>query len=319
MPWAALLQAASVVQRLGMQWRLQGSCTHVEARVISFGNITAGGTGKTPAVIERAEAELAAGRKVAIITRGHGAMRVKEPLLREPNTPADPSRFGDEPAMMARRVPGAWIIRSADRVAGARAAIKKGCDTLLLDDGFQAVALARDENILVVDASNPFGNGHILPRGILREPLSAMVRATHIILTRCDQARDLDKTLKIIRKYCRDINVRMTRHAPVEFVRLCDRKRLPLDTLKNQEVGAVCGIGNPEVFFQALEKLGLRLSQRTALPDHAAISASLLQGPGTVVVTEKDAARFLTSAENILALAMRLEDWSGQEKGTEET
>ncbi|MBI2431890.1 MAG: tetraacyldisaccharide 4'-kinase, partial [Candidatus Hydrogenedentes bacterium] len=190
-PLDYLLGVGTPLVRLGMWWRLRGPRTRVEARVISLGNLTAGGTGKTPAVIARAQAEIAAGRRVAVLTRGYGSQRVREPYVLPPGTPLPETPLykliGDEPALIRRRAPGITLVKSADRVAGAHAAIAAGCDTILLDDGFQAVALERDENILLVDATNAFGNGHLLPRGILREPVAAAGRATEIILTRCDQ------------------------------------------------------------------------------------------------------------------------------------
>ncbi len=306
----AVLGAASWVQRAGMRCKLRGPRVRVDARVISFGNITAGGTGKTPAVIERAEQEIAAGHTVAVLSRGYGGARVAEPLVHPPKSAPDARQLGDELAMIARRVPQAWIVRSADRVAGALAAIKQGCDVILLDDGYQAIALERDENVLVVDAVNPFGNGHILPRGILREPLSAMDRATHVILTRCDQATDLDTTVAVIQHRCPNAPVRFTCHAPVALIRLSDGAAFAPEAFGKSPVAAVCAIGSPESFFRALEALGLELVHRSALRDHAVIPSELLTGPWMTVITEKDATRLGHVPENVFALAIRLEDWT---------
>ncbi len=308
-PLGALLGAASWVQRAGMWRKLHGSRTRVAARVISFGNITTGGTGKTPAVIERAELEVAAGHTVAVLTRGYGGVRVTEPLVHPPHSAPDARQLGDEPALIARRVPQAWIVRSANRVAGAKAAADRGCDVILLDDGYQAVALERDENVLVVDAVNPFGNGHILPRGILREPLEAMNRATHVILTRCDQAKDVDRTVATVQRHCPGIPIRFTRHAPVGFVRVSNGETIPLEALRGQSAAALCAIGHPESFFDSLKSLGITLLECDALRDHATIPDMLLTGPQTVIVTEKDAARLPHAPKNVLALAIRLEDW----------
>ena len=169
-----------------MWCRLQCPRTRVNARVISFGNITAGGTGKTPAVIERARQEVASGRKVAVLTRGYGSQSKESLIVANESSEDLYLRIGDEPALIARKVPRAIVIKCADRVLAAKTAIDEhGCDTLIMDDGFQHVRLERDENIVLIDAANPFGNGHLLPRGILREPLHALKRATHFILTRC--------------------------------------------------------------------------------------------------------------------------------------
>jgi len=306
----ALLEAVSWVQRAGMRRKLRQPRVRVNARVVSFGNITAGGTGKTPAVIERAELEVAAGHTVAVLSRGYGGARVAEPLVHPPHSVPDARQLGDELALIARRVPQAWVVRSADRVAGARVAVEKGCDVILLDDGYQSVALERDENVLVVDAENPFGSGHILPRGILREPLSAMCRATHVILTHCDQAKELDVTVAEIQRHCPAAPIRCTRHAPVALIRLSDGGTFAPDAFGEYPVAAVCAIGRPESFFAALEALGLGLVHRTALADHATIPPDLLSGPWMTIITEKDAARMEQVPEGVFALAIRLEDWA---------
>lgn len=293
-PVGALLRAASLVQRAGMRRRLRAPRVRVDVRVVSFGNLTAGGTGKTPAVLERAGRELAQGRRVAVVTRGYGGRRVTEPFVHcteESGGPPDPALLGDEAAMLAFRFPELCVVRSRDRVAGARAAAARGCDVVLLDDGYQAVTLERDENALLVDAGNPFGNGLILPAGILREPLEAMSRATHVLVTRCDGARDLAGLLDVIHSHCPDAPVRLTRHAPESFHPLAGGPPSATDCFRDREVVAVCGLARPESFFRTLESLGCRIARRHALPDHAAIPAALLRDNLPVIITEKDAAR----------------------------
>jgi len=318
LPLDLLLRTLTPVQRAGMWLRLQGARTRVPAQVISFGNLSAGGTGKTPAVIERAARELAAGRRVAVLTRGYGSENTPEPWVvagASPPASADAPllyrQIGDEAALMLRRLPGLTVVKAANRVRGAEAALKAGCDTLLLDDGFQAVALERDENILMVDAANPFGNGHLLPRGILREPLSAARRATEIILTRCDQARDLEELEARLRSYCPDAPIRRTRHAPTGLWRVCDGEELPLETLRGQDVTAACAIARPEAFFHTLEELGANLRTRHALPDHAELPLTHFAKDTLCVVTEKDAVRLQNPGKNVLALAISLEEYAG--------
>ncbi|MDQ1256241.1 MAG: Tetraacyldisaccharide 4-kinase, partial [Candidatus Hydrogenedentes bacterium] len=295
LPLAALLSAATPVQRLGMFLRLRKPRTRVEARVISFGNITAGGTGKTPAVIERARIEIAAGHRVAVLTRGYGTAASQEPLLVASTEDASfiemAKRVGDEPALIVRRAPGVAVVKCADRVAGARKALREGYDTLILDDGFQCVQLERDENVLVIDAAHPFGNGRLIPRGILREPLHHMARATHIVLTRCDQARGLPALLETVARFCPGVPVRQTRHAPQRLWRLCDNVEAPLAALKNRTVKAACGIGNPEAFYRTIESLGAIIGARAAYRDHASIPMDALAGVEWTVTTEKDAMR----------------------------
>lgn len=308
---AAALHAATIVPRAGMWLRRHGPRARVDARVISFGNITAGGTGKTPAVIERALSELEAGRKVAVITRGYGAEKTVEPLVVSAENLSDEriAQIGDEAALILRRAPGALVVKSAKRAAGARLAIAQyGCDTLILDDGFQHVALERDENILLIDAANPFGNGYLLPRGILREPLRAMRRATAIILTRCDQCADLDALVRRVRALHPDAPIRLTRHTPDGFYRAADGAPLTIEDLRQTPAHAVCGIGNPESFFRTLESMGISIASRNAFPDHADIPALSLPDDGWVIVTEKDAMRLRAPRGNVAALTVSLQD-----------
>ena len=310
---AALLTSATPVVRLGMWRRERMPRVRVPAYVISFGNITVGGTGKTPAVIARAQEAIAEGRRVAIITRGYGSRRVAEPAALEPGLPAPAvtEHFGDEATLMARRVPEARVVKSADRTAGARFAIEQlGCDTLILDDGYQFLPLERDENVLVIDATNPFGGERLLPRGILRESLDAMRRATAILLTRCDQASRMDATVARIREICPSTPLRLTRHAPKRLWRVCDGQESPLEALRGREIRAWCAIGNPDAFFATLEALGARLAARTAHRDHAAVTSIPASAAGWTVVTEKDAMRLVDPPAHVYALGVDMEDFT---------
>ncbi len=313
LPAAALLSALTPVWRLGMWWRMRRPRVRVNAHVISFGNITVGGTGKTPAVIERARAEVAAGKKVAVLTRGYGTSGQVCPATyrAEGGASSDVAEaFGDEPALIVRKAPEVRIMKGADRVASARAAIEEyGCDTLILDDGFQYVRLARDENVLVIDAAKPFGDGRLMPRGILREPLEAMGRATEIILTRCDQAADLARTVEKVEELCPGAPLRQTRHAPTGLWRVADGEPLPLEHIVGKEVFAACAIGNPEAFFATLEDLGAVVTARCAFTDHRPFTAEDLPQAEAIVVTEKDAVRMGSPAPNVLALVVELRDF----------
>ncbi len=311
LPLAALLSSATPLVRLGMALRLRQPRVRVAAHVVSFGNITAGGTGKTPAVIERARRELAAGKKVAVLTRGYGTTQRTTPVVvQSGGTEIERAGLlGDEPTLIARKAPGVVIVKCADRVAAAHAATEDcGCDTLILDDGFQYVRLERDENILLIDATNPFGNGRLIPRGILREPTSHVGRATHIVLTRCDQAGDPSRLLAQLRAICPNAPIRQTRHAPTSLWRVADSVELPLETIQGKPVKATCGIANPEAFFKTLEALGARITERLPYRDHTAIPAAALSGADFVVTTEKDAVRIRTAPHNLLALGVELQD-----------
>ena len=306
-----LLAALTPMQRAGMWWRARQPQTHVNARVISFGNITAGGTGKTPAVIERAQMEVDAGSHVAVITRGYGSSAQKEPLLIAPESRHDnlARLIGDEPALIQRRVPGVWIVKSADRVAGARAAIDAGCDCLILDDGFQSLALARDEDIVLLDAAHPLGNGRLIPRGILREAPESLRRATDIWLTRCEQNPCLHETIALVTQLHGKPPARLTTHAPIGFIRLSDGREFPLDLVMDKKVILACGIARPQTVEHTLTSLGAKVYSRLYFPDHHHFTERQLPTEGLVIVTETDAVKFTTTRPNIHALRMGLHDY----------
>lgn len=311
LPMALLLQAATPAVRFGMWWRLRKPAQRVAAHVISFGNLTAGGTGKTPAVIQRAREEIAKGNRVGILTRGYGSPASKDILISGgPCGPGDYLRLGDEAALILSKVPEATVFKSPDRVAAARRATDDhGCEVLILDDGFQHTMLERDENVLLIDAANPFGNGALLPRGILREPIGAMTRATAIWLTRCDQAQDLGALLDTVTRFCGDTPIRKTVHAPTVLKSLHDGRTLSLDHLKGQQLTAACAIGNPEAFVRTLRALGPGSIRALSYPDHSPIPRAEIPATGVVVITEKDAVRLSDPPPNVLALCVELADF----------
>ncbi len=310
-PVAAMLTAATPITQVGMWLRRRKPRVRVRARVISFGNITAGGTGKTPAVIERARIEIAAGHTVGILTRGYGHTREVAPVViaRGEEAARMGDVIGDEPALIALKVPEAIIARAADRVAAARALVDTHtCDTLILDDGFQYVQLERDENIAVVDATNPFGNERLVPRGILREPVEALTRATHIILTRCDQVAELDTLVRRVQGICPSAPIRMTRHAPVRLRRVSDGQIMGLEELQGKPVTIASAIGNPESFARTITDLGARVEGAIVNRDHGQLALDGISPDRIVITTEKDAARMMRAPENVWALEIELRD-----------
>lgn len=319
LPLAALLSAATPIVRLGMWRRLRQPATQVGAHVISMGNLTVGGTGKTPAVIERAQLEIQRGKRVAVLTRGYGTRGYGAKGMTVSSSAAGATgaagcegypMLGDEPALMLARVPGLMAFQCADRVASARLAVEEhGCEVLILDDGFQYTRLARDENILVIDATCPFGNGSLLPRGVLREPIGAMGRATAVVLTRCDQAGDLDGLVEKVNLNCPGVPIRKTVHAPVALRRLKDGACLAVEGLRGKEVTAVCAIGNPESFVATLESLGAVVVQISAFRDHREFPPDAIPPAGAVIMTEKDAVRVRNPGDNVLALCIELRDF----------
>jgi tetraacyldisaccharide 4'-kinase len=303
------LSALTPLQRLGMARRLRATPVRVDAEVVSFGNITAGGSGKTPAVIERACAELAKGRRVAVLTRGYGSGRNGLDVVDTAKPRNDGVWLGDEPELIARRAPGVVIARCGDRVRAARAAVEQcGCDLLLLDDGFQAVYLDRDENIAVVDATAPFGTGRLIPRGTLREPPAALARATHILLTHCDRVEDPGKVSAHLRAHNAAARLRLTRHAPTHLWSPADDRRVPLEWLENRAVVAACAIARPEHFVATLKACGANVTKLFALPDHAHLPEEAFKADVPVVITEKDAMRLQSAPPRCYALGIELRD-----------
>lgn len=259
-------------------------------RVISVGNLNVGGTGKTPAVLYLAETLIRAGRKVGILTRGYGRS-AKEPLT---FTGAEPlpsvENAGDEPLLLARRCPQARLLVGADRRALARRARDDfGLDVVLLDDGFQHRKLARDEDIVVVDEAAGFGNGRMLPRGPLREPLEALRRATLFWIRTATTPVPLPPlTAPQVR----------TRYGPTAWVDPEGAKH-PTETLAGAPVLALAGLARPGGFLRTLRQLGTDVRDAALFADHHHFTARELKDVETraeklgarIVTTEKDAVR----------------------------
>lgn len=290
-------------------------------QVISIGNLTVGGTGKTPVVEVFARALQENGRRVAILSRGYKSAKpprserwrrfltFNTPQVIPPRVVSDghhvlldSERGGDEPYMLATNLPGVAVIVDKDRVKGGRHAIQKlGCDTLILDDGFQYLRLQHRLDIVLVDRNNPFDNGYVLPRGLLRESQRHLRRASFIFITKShgDGSPELRKE---IRKYNDHAEIAECRHTPtlLRGVYSPDDVR-PLDFLKGKTVSAISGIAAPRGFEESLERLGATIAYRRHFPDHHryapqeiqdAINESRLRGAQFVVTTEKDAVRF---------------------------
>jgi len=239
----------------------RGLKTHFAAvPVISVGNITAGGTGKTPLVVwlvgrivENSKLGISSS-DCAILTRGYKAGKDGR----------------DEPGMLGESCPGVEVIVNADRVAGAAEAVGKfGAKVLIMDDGFQHRRLWRDLDIVAIDAMRPFGYGKILPGGLLREPVSSLKRAHAVVVTRCDQVGE--KQLTRIEQKLRAVNpglvIARSIHSPV-CAKTTDTRQIGLEELRDRKVFAFCGIGNPEGFFGTIRGLGAELVGSRVYDDH---------------------------------------------------
>jgi tetraacyldisaccharide 4'-kinase len=285
--------------------------------VVVVGNLTVGGTGKTPVVEKFAAALRDRGRKVAILSRGYrskSAPMWKKWWYRLSHTEEPPPRIvsdgnrvlldsetaGDEPYMLARNLPGVLVLVDKNRVKAGAYAIKKfGCDTLILDDGFQYLPLKGRLNLLLVDKTNPFGNGHLLPRGILREPIKHLKRASYVFLTKSDGERDLELE-ELIQKHNPGVDMIECAHRPQYLQRFGSDERQPLGWLDGKRVGAFSGIAVPESFEKFVRDLGGRIQFTRRFLDHYRFTSEdfvelftegIEQKVEFIVTTEKDAVR----------------------------
>ena len=288
-------------------------------QVIAVGNLTVGGTGKTPVVEKFATALRDQGRTVAILSRGY---RSKPPplskrlidklLFRDDRTPPrvvsdgkslllDSETAGDEPYMLASNLKDVVVLVDKDRVKSGRYAIEKfGCDTLLLDDGFQYWKLrGRRRDIVLIDCQQPFGNEHLLPRGTLREPPSHLARANTIFITKSDG--DTARLRARIARHNPTAGIIECIHHPLYFEDVFTGERHGLDLLQGRRVASFSGIAQPESFERSLVKLGGELVYAKRFADHHrftqqeilnAINRGKKRQAEVIITTQKDAVRF---------------------------
>lgn len=262
------------------------------ARTISIGNITTGGTGKTPLVVYVANALHARGEKVCILTRGYGRENSKQRVLVSDGEKvlADVQQAGDEPLELAQKLLGkAIVIADADRVAAAEWAKRRfGVTIFVLDDGFQHRKAKRDLDIVCVDATNPFGGGKLLPAGRLREPVDNLSRADTVVITR---ANLIDPSM------ISDLKLEILRSAPDASVFIAANAIANAEEQVGKRVFAFAGIGNPESFFALLrgnniDVIGTRIfaDHHKYLPSDAADidSAARSANANILATTQKD-------------------------------
>jgi tetraacyldisaccharide 4'-kinase len=249
--------------------------------VISVGNLTTGGTGKTP-LVEWIANELAqTGRRVCILTRGYGRRSSSTRVIVSDGNEilSDANRAGDEPLLLAERLKGlAAVICDADRVSAAHWAVENfKSDVFILDDGFQHLRVARNLNILAIDATNPWGNGKLLPAGILREPRSELTRAECIVITRADDPTSteaLQHEIAAQSSGCPVFCSRMSLSGLRPIQGDLDRSLITAQEIKAAPVAAFCGIGNPESFFSLLRRGGYQLRHTQTFRDHYSYAQS---------------------------------------------
>lgn len=296
LPPLSVLYGAVTRARLSLYRRGTLHTFKLDRPVISVGNITTGGTGKTPLVEWVARTVAATGRRVCILTRGYGRDNPSRRVVVSDGNAvlANPFAAGDEPFLLATKLLGiAAVIADADRVAAGRHAIARfGTDCFVLDDGFQHLRLARDLDIVTIDATNPWGGGHLLPYGRLREPLSSLSRADCVVITRTDQSNDVAAIHETIRELTNDA---LIFHLRMRVTRFKSLNNAP-ETIPSP-VAAFCAIGNPNSFFNQLE---YEVVLKKSFPDHhrytqhdidSLTDAARRAGARSLITTAKDAVK----------------------------
>ena len=313
-----IFQVAIKIRRFLYNVRILRDST-LGVQVIAIGNLTVGGTGKTP-VVEKFARELTdQGRNVAILSRGYRSKPtpihiwlLNKILLRDDTTPPrvvsdgkslllDSEMAGDEPYMLASNLKDVVVLVDKDRVKSGRYAIEKfGCDTLLLDDGFQYWKLrGRRQDIVLIDRQQPFGNERLLPRGTLREPPSHLSRANTIFITKSDgNTEELRRRIALLNPSAGIIECI---HHPLYLEDVFTGQQIGLDFFKGRKVASLSGIAQPESFEQSLVKLGAELVYHRRFADHHrftqqevlnTINRSKKRQADAIITTQKDAVRF---------------------------
>jgi len=295
----------------------------IDEPVISVGNITTGGTGKTPLVEWIARAVASQGKRVCILTRGYGRKAPHNRVIVSDGESilADEKAAGDEPLLLAEKLVGmAAVISDANRVsAAAWARDNLATDVFILDDGFQYLSLARELNILCIDATNPWGVERLLPAGRLREPLAGIKRADCIVVTRADQAMGIELLESRIAQLAGNRPILRSSVITIGLRPLHQNKidgRAVRPTPPHGPFAAFCGIGNPESFFTQLGRDGQTLCYSRAFPDHhwykqadvdEVVDEAGRRGAGALVTTDKDAVKLRSLRFDIPCYVVEIE------------
>ncbi len=325
-PFSFLFSGIVRLRLIMYRRRLFFKARDIDCFVIVVGNLTVGGTGKTP-VVERLTRELMAkGRSVAILSRGYKSkedrpelswktfFKKKEVLLPKivsdgENVLLNSEEAGDEPYMLAKNLKGAVVLADKDRVKAGLFAIEKfKVNTLILDDGFQYLPIKGRLNLLLVDQTNPFGNRCLLPRGILREPVSHLSRASYVFLTKSEIDPELE-LLQTIRRYNPNTEIIRCVHKARYFQEVNKQNTKKLDFLYSLYVGVFCGIASPRGFEDIINRMSGELRYKKRFLDHHRYSPGELDrmflqaknaGADVMITTEKDAVRIPSDYKPIL-------------------
>jgi len=327
-----LLWGLSGIYRFGVAVRLRRYRSgkkpqqYLGTQVISIGNLTVGGTGKTPVVELFARTLRDRGRKPAILSRGYKSKKLSQaqewcrrksgeiiPADEMPKVVSnggkpllDVKYAGDEPWMLAKNLPGVSVVVDKNRVKGGSFAVGElGADTLILDDGLQYLHLAHSTDVVLVDQNAPFGTGQMLPRGTLREPARNLCRADYIFLTKCDGSSN-EEIIRKMRRHSKHAEIIECTHGPQHLENVFTGEQVSLDFLSKKYVAAISGIAVPESFEKILRNLGARVEFHRVFSDHHSFNQKEIDRFMTrcvqrdieaIITTEKDAVRFMEPKE----------------------
>jgi len=299
-------------------WRLP-------CQVVSIGNLTAGGTGKTPTVIALTTAAIANGLRPCVLLRGYGREGGGVRVVSDgAAVGVDWREAGDEAILLAERLPGAPVVVGGDRVHAGRVAVERfRPDVIFLDDGFQHRRIGRNADLVLVDATDPFGRGRLLPRGRLREPITGLRRAHGILVTRTDQVGDLDVVARRLAQLAPGCPMGMGVFRPTRLRELASGRAWPVAELRGKRVVAVSGVANPGSFQGTGTSAGGIVVGRQEYRDHHVftvddcrrmVEAVRREKAEWIVTTEKDAVRLrsrLPVACPVIALGVDLDITNG--------
>jgi tetraacyldisaccharide 4'-kinase len=274
-------------------------CRRLGCPVVSVGNLTVGGTGKTPAVELAVRTLIDLGHRPAVLSRGYGRRTHGIQIVADTaSIRLDAEEGGDEPFLLARRLPGVPVVVGGNRYAAGRHAIARfGVSAIVLDDGFQHRTLAKDVEIVMARARAPWGNGRLLPGGPLREPLAALRRASLIVVSGASSADDVAEVAGAARRYAPRTPVLAARHLPTECWEVSTMKYQPVESLLGKRLFAFAGIGSPEGFRHTLKETGVIEAGFARFADHhwytreelrGLDAAAAARGADGLVTTEKD-------------------------------
>lgn len=300
----------SALYKIGIFKSYQAGC-----KVITIGNLTVGGTGKTPTVCLIARHFKASGFNTAVVCRGYRGTNTNAPMVvsDKENVLMNSESAGDEAYMLAKKLTGIPVLAGKDRVKASKMACDLfNCEIIILDDGFQHLKLNRSMDVVLINSQNPFGNGFLLPRGILREPLNALKRADIILLTKKDQSdSDSNKLENKIRLYNQTVPIFKSFHKPVSLKKTADNNKINPDLLIDKKISCFCSIGDPESFISMLKNMGLTLTDKIIFPDHHHYKISdynklkeISKKTDFLITTEKDIAKINPDMLEITNLAV---------------